>query len=233
MRSGINFNSPDGSMSSSHSDYTDQLKEDGRGSGSGDSILDDLFSDDDNSSSSRSDVSARGSNNLSGNSNQSVGNDYNPLLDDDDDDVNTPEKTVGSYRSASNSSGTGAHSASVRPQQNPGNHQPGSRVSRHSVHQPVKSESVSRETMQTEGTASRRAPLRRPDAQQTHSGHDSVKGSSDNRRPLPEHNEPSRSPASSYNAQASSETPQTTHRRRIGIPSSSHSQDHSESTKNW
>lgn len=236
MRSGINFNSPDGSASSSRPGDTGRLTENKSGSGYGDSILDDLFSDDDNSSSSRSDVSARGSNNLSGNSNQSVGSDYNPLLDDDDDDVNTPEKTVGSYRSASNSSGTGAHSASVRPQQNPGNHQSGSRVSRHSVHQPVKSESVSRETMQrenmqTEGTASRRAPLRRPDTQQTHSGHDSVKGSSDNRRPLPEHNEPSRSPASSYNAQASSETPQTTHRRRIGIPSSSHSQDHSESTR--
>lgn len=231
MRSGINFNSPDGSASSSRPGDTGRLTENKSGSGYGDSILDDLLSDDDNSSSSRSDVSARGSNNLSGNSNQSVGSDYNPLLDDDDDDVNTPEKTVGSYRSASNSSGTGAHSASVRPQQNPGNHQSGSRVSRHSAHQPVKSESVSRETMQTEGTASRRAPLRRPDSQQTHSGHDSVKGSSDNRRPLPEHNEPSRSPASSYNAQASSETPQTTHRRRIGIPSSSHSQDHSESTK--
>lgn len=236
MRSGINFNSPDGSASISRPGDTGRLTENKRGSGHGDSILDDLFSDDDNSSSSRSDVSARGSNNLSGNSNQSVGSDYNPLLDDDDDDVNTPKKTVGSYRSASNSSGTGAHSASVRPQQNPGNHQSGSRVSRHSVHQPVKSESVSRgtmqrENMQTEGTASRRAPLRRPDAQHTHSGHDSVKGSLDNRRPLPEHNEPSRSPASSYNAQASSETPQTTHRRRIGIPSSSHSQDHSESTK--
>lgn len=236
MRSGINFNSPDGSASSSRPGDTGRLTENKRGSGYGDSILDDLFSDDDNSSSSRSDVSARGSNNLSGNSNQSVDSDYNPLLDDDDDDVNTPEKTVGSYRSASNSSGTGAHSASVRPQQNPGNHQPGSRVSRHSVHQPVKSDSVSRETMQrenmqTEGTASRRAPLRRPDVQQTHSGHDSVRGSSDNRRPLPEHNEPSRSPASSYNTQASSETPQTTHRRRIGIPSSSHSQDHSESTR--
>lgn len=236
MRSGINFNSPDGSASISRPGDTGRLTENKSGSGYGDSILDDLFSDDDNSSSSRSDVSARGSNNLSGNSNQSVGSDYNPLLDDDDDDVNTPEKTVGSYRSASNSSGTGAHSASVRPQQNPGNHQSGSRVSRHSVHQPVKSDSVSRgtmqrENMQTEGTASRRAPLRRPDAQQTHSGHDSVKGSSDNRRPLPEHNEPSRSPASSYNAQASSETPQTTHRRRIGIPSSSHLQDHSESTK--
>lgn len=231
MRSGINFNSPDGSASSSRPGDTGRLTENKSGSGYGDSILDDLFSDDDNSSSSRSDVSARGSNNLSGNSNQSVGSDYNPLLDDDDDDVNTPEKTVGSYRSASNSSGTGAHSASVRPQQNPDNHQSGSRVSRHSVHQPVKSDSVSRENMQTEGTASRRAPLRRPDAQQTHSGHDYVKGSSDNRRPLPEHNEPSRSPASSYNAQASSETTQTTHRRRIGIPSSSHSQDHSESTR--
>lgn len=236
MRSGINFNSPDGSASSSRPGDTGRLTENKRGSGYGDSILDDLFSDDDNSSSGRSDVSARGSNNLSGNSNQSVGSDYNPLLDDDDDDVNTPEKTVGSYRSASNSSGTGAHGASVRPQQNPGNHQSGSRVSRHSVHHPVKSDSVSRETMQrenmqTEGTASKRAPLRRPDAQQTHSGHDSVKGSSDNRRPLPEHNEPSRSPASSYNAQASSETPQTTHRRRTGIPSSSHSQDHSESTR--
>lgn len=236
MRSGINFNSPDGSASSSRPGDTGRLTENKSGSGYGDSILDDLFSDDDNSSSSRSDVSARGSNNLSGNSNQSVGSDYNPLLDDDDDDVNTPEKTVGSYRSASNSSGTGAHSASVRPQQNPGNHQSGSRVSRHSVHQPVKSDSVSRETMQrenmqTEGTASRRAPLRRPDAQQTHSGHDPVRGSLDNRRPLPEHNEPSRSPASSYNAQTSSETPQTTHRRRIGIPSSSHSQDHSESTR--
>lgn len=231
MRSGINFNSPDGSASSSRPGDTGRLTENKSGSGYGDSILDDLFSDDDNSSSSRSDVSARGSNNLSGNSNQSVGSDYNPLLDDDDDDVNTPEKTVGSYRSASNSSGTGAHSASVRPQQNPGNHQSGSRVSRHSVHQPVKSDSVSRENMQTEGTASRRAPLRRPDAQHTHSGHDPVRGSSDNRRPLPEHNEPSRSPASSYNAQTSSETPQTTHRRRIGIPSSSHSQDYSESTK--
>ena len=236
MRSGINFNSPDGSASISRPGDTGRLTENKRGSGYGDSILDDLFSDDDNSSSGRSDVSARGSNNLSGNSNQSVGSDYNPLLDDDDDDVNTPEKTVGSYRSASNSSGTGAHGASVRPQQNPGNHQSGSRVSRHSVHQPVKSDSVSRETMQrenmqTEDTASRRAPLRRPDDQHTHSGHDSVKGSSDNRRPLPEHNEPSRSPASSYNAQASSETPQTTHRRRIGIPSSSHSQDHSESTR--
>lgn len=236
MRSGINFNSPDGSASISRPGDTGRLTENKSGSGYGDSILDDLFSDDDNSSSGRSDVSARGSNNLSGNSNQSVGNDYNPLLDDDDDDVNTPEKTVGSYRSASNSSGTGAHSASVRPQQNPGNHQSGSRVSRHSVHQPVKSDSVSRgtmqrENMQTEGTASKRAPLRRPDAQHTHSGHDSVRGSLDNRRPLPEHNEPSRSPASSYNAQASSETPQTTHRRRIGIPSSSHSQDHSESTR--
>jgi len=236
MRSGINFNSPDGSASISRPGDTGRLTENKSGSGYGDSILDDLFSDDDNSSSGRSDVSARGSNNLSGNSNQSVGSDYNPLLDDDDDDVNTPEKTVGSYRSASNSSGTGAHSASVRPQQNPGNHQPGSRVSRHSVHQPVKSDSVSRgtmqrENMQTEGTASKRAPLRRPDAQHTHSGHDSVRGSLDNRRPLPEHNEPSRSPASSYNAQASSETPQTTHRRRIGIPSSSHSQDHSESTR--
>lgn len=236
MRSGINFNSPDDSASISRPGDTGRLTENKSGSGYGDSILDDLFSDDDNSSSSRSDVSARGSNNLSGNSNQSVGNEYNPLLDDDDDDVNTPEKTVGSYRSASNSSGTGAHSASVRPQQNPGNHQSGSRVSRHSVHQPVKSDSVSRgtmqrENMQTEGTASKRAPLRRPDAQHTHSGHDSVKGNSDNRRPLPEHNEPSRSPASSYNAQASSETPQTTHRRRIGIPSSSHSQDHSESTR--
>ena len=236
MRSEINFNSPDGSASISRPGDTGRLTENKSGSGSGDSILDDLFSDDDNSSSSRSDVSARGSNNLSGNSNQSVDSDYNPLLDDDDDDVNTPKKTVGSYRSASNSSETGAHSASVRPQQNPGNHQSGSRVSRHSVHQPVKSDSVSRgtmqrENMQTEGTASRRAPLRRPDAQHTHSRHDSVKGSSDNRRPLPEHNEPSRSPASSYNAQASSETPQTTHRRRIGIPSSSHSQDHSESTR--
>ena len=164
MRSGINFNSPDGSASSSRPGDTGRLTENKRGSGYGDSILDDLFSDDDNSSSGRSDVSARGSNNLSGNSNQSVGSDYNPLLDDDDDDVNTPEKTVGSYRSASNSSGTGAHGASVRPQQNPGNHQSGSRVSRHSVHQPVKSDSVSRgnmqrENMQPEGTASKRAPL--------------------------------------------------------------------------
>ena len=113
MRSGINFNSPDGSASISRPGDTGRLTENKSGSGYGDSILDDLFSDDDNSSSGRSDVSARGSNNLSGNSNQSVGNDYNPLLDDDDDDVNTPEKTVGSYRSASNSSGTGAHSASV------------------------------------------------------------------------------------------------------------------------
>ena len=229
MRTGINFNLTDDSASHSRPD-ANQLMKDSRASGSGDSILDDLFSDDDNSSHVHLDTSEKEDSNSSYRSNSLVDNDYNPLLDDDDSDdtIETADRrsiTGSESFTASDSLRKDQQDNLQRLHQSHSNQSSGSHVSRHSL----RPDSVSRETMQTDGAAPRRAPLRRPDAQQVENS--SVKTGVE-KRSLSSHSEPERSFISPEpSSETSSSTPQPVHRRRIGIPSPAHSQELSERTR--
>lgn len=226
MRSGINFNSTDGPASKSHP--TRRLTEDNHDSVSadtGDSILDDLFSEDDSSSSDLSGAVSGRSTGRTGASNSLMDSDYNPLLDDDDDSESTSETVGNRSRIKSDSMGASTQKVPQYPYQNHAGLPSSSHVSRHSVSKTVKSDSVSRETMHTDSAGRGRAPLRRPDTQQGR--HDSVKTISEEKSPSV-HNEPGHPTTPSSKSQVSSDNPQPSHRRRIGIPSSSHSQETSQ-----
>jgi len=233
MRSGINFNSPDTSTSQPRPGATGQSTEDNNHNsvsvGTGDDILDDLFSDDDNSPShSSGDVSGRSSirsdapNSSSG---SLQGSDYNPLLDDEDDDNALSEEVRSRSHVNSGQVRTGAQKVSQVPHNDYSAQSSGPHVSRHSVSRPVSSDSVSRETSQAESTVPRRVPLRRPDTQQVI--HDSARSerSELDRRSLPSHNESGHSAIHGSNENTSSKTSQPAHRRRIGIPPSDRSQE--------
>lgn len=236
MRSGINFNSPDTSTSRPRPDTTGRLTENSHNSVSvsaGDNILDDLFSDDDNGPSHPSgDVSNRNSirSDAPNSSSGSLrGSDYNPLLDDENDDNALSEEVRSRSHVNSGQTETGSQKSPQRPHKDHSNQSSGSRIPRHSVSRPVSSDSVSRETSQADSAVPRRVPLRRTDTQQGR--HDSARGDSGERNlsPRSSHNESSRSASYGSNESVSSNTSQPAHRRRIGIPPSGHSQDSSDS----
>ena len=232
MRSGINFNSPDASTSQPRSGATSRLTEDDHNSvsvGAGDDILDDLFSDDDNSpshpSGGVSDRSIGREDASESSSNSFLSNDYNPLLDDEDDDNALSEEVRSRSHVNSGQTETGSQKSPQRPHKDHSTQSSGLHVSRHSISRPVSSDSVSRETSQADSAAPRRVPLKRPDIQQGR--HDSARGDSGQRSlpPRSSHNASGHSASHESNENTSSKTSQPAHRRRIGIPPSDRSQE--------
>lgn len=233
MRSGINFNSPDASKPQPRSNTTSRLTEDSHKSvsaGTGNDILNDDGNDSSHPSGTFSGGSIGQEDASDSSSGPLQGSDYNPLLDDEDDNNTLSQKLRNISHVNSGQTGADAQKVPQRPYKNYNTQSSGSCVSRHSVSQSVKSDSVSRETSQTDSTAPRRAPLRRPDTQQVR--HDYAKSDSGEKglSPRSSHNESGRSNSHDSNENASSKTHQPAYRRRIGIPSLGRSQDSSDNT---